>query len=49
MWKLYSYKEIKETAINIENLDKDIIIYMAFVLKINETEFKSYNKKMWYE
>ena len=49
MWKLYSYKDIKKVAVNMENLHKDDITYMAFVLKIKETEFKSYGKKMWYE
>ena len=49
MWKLYSYDDIKEVAINMDNLPKDEVTYMAFVLKINETDFKSYNNKMWYE
>ncbi|MCL2805200.1 MAG: hypothetical protein FWD26_04600 [Treponema sp.] len=49
MWKLYSYEDIKNVAVNIENLHKDEITYMAFVLKINETDFRSYGKKMWYE
>ena len=49
MWKLYSYEDIKNIAINMENLKKEEVIYMAFVLKINETDFRSYGKKMWYE
>jgi len=49
MWKLYSYEDIKNIAVNMENLHKDIITYMAFVLKIDEKEFRSYGKKMWYE
>ena len=49
MWKLYSYDEIKNVAINIEYLDKDIVTYMSFVLKIDEKEFKCYNKKPWYK
>lgn len=49
MWKLYSYDDIKETAVNMENLHKDDITYMAFVLKINEIDFKSHGKKMWYQ
>ena len=49
MWKLYSYEDIKNVALNIENLHSDITTYMAFVLKINKNEFKSFGKKMWYE
>jgi len=49
MWKLYSYKEIKKIALNIENLHKDMITYMSFVLKVKETKFKCYNKKPWYQ
>jgi hypothetical protein len=49
MWKLYSYEDIKNVAINMENLHKDDIIYMASVLEIDKTIFKSYGKKMWYE
>jgi hypothetical protein len=49
MWKLYSYEDIKNVAINMENLHKDDVTYMAFVLKIKEDEFKCYGKKMWYE
>jgi len=49
MWKLYSYDEIKDIALNIENLHKDMVTYMSFVLKIKETDFKCYNKKQWYQ
>jgi len=48
MWKLYSYNEIKKVAINMEYLEEEQIIYMAFVLKIKESEFKCYKKKPWY-
>jgi len=49
MWKLYSYEDVKNTAINMENLDEDMVTYMAFVLKINESEFKCYKKKPWHQ
>ena len=49
MWKLYSYDDIKNVAINHECLDNDIVIYMSFVLQINEEEFKCYKKKPWYK
>ena len=49
MWKLYTYEEIKNVAINIEYLDKDVLTYMSFVLKINEEEFKCYGKKPFYK
>jgi len=49
MWKLYSYNDIRKTAVNIEYLDKDIVTYMAFVLKIKEEEFRCYGKKPWYQ
>ena len=49
MWKLYSYKDIKKIALNIENLHKDKVTYISFVLKVKETEFKCYNKKPWYQ
>ena len=48
MWKLYSYNDIKKIALNIENLHKDVVTYMSFVLKVKETDFKCYNKKPWY-
>jgi hypothetical protein len=49
MWKLYSYKDIKKIALNIENLHKDKVTYMSFVLKVKETDFKCYKKKQWYQ
>ena len=49
MWKLYSYDDIKNIALNIENLHKDKVTYMSFVLKVKETEFKCYKKKQWYQ
>jgi hypothetical protein len=48
MWKLYTYEDIKDIALNIENLDEDKVIYMSFVLKIAKEEFKCYKKKPWY-
>jgi hypothetical protein len=36
MWKLYSYDDIKNVAINIESLREDIITYYSFVLKVEE-------------
>jgi len=49
MWKLYSYEDIKNVALAMENLEEEKIIYMSFVLKINKEEFKCYGKKMWYQ
>jgi len=49
MWKLYTYEEIKNVALTMENLEEEKIIYMSFVLKINKEEFKCYGKKMWYQ
>ena len=49
MWKLYSYDDIKNVALNLENLHKDKVIYMSFVLKVKENEFKCYKKKPWYQ
>jgi hypothetical protein len=49
MWKLYSYDDIKNVAINMENLQEDKVTYMAFVLKVKENEFKCYKKKPWYQ
>jgi len=48
MWKLYSYEDIKNVALNLENLHEDTVSYMGFVLKIKESEFKCYKKKPWY-
>jgi hypothetical protein len=47
MWKMYTYNEIKNVAVNIEYLEMDKIIYHAFVLNIDEKEFKCYGKKQW--
>ena len=49
MWKLFTYEEIKNVAVNIEYLEKEIITYMAFVLNIKEEEFKCYGVKPWYQ
>jgi hypothetical protein len=49
MWKLYSYEDIKSVSVNIENLHPDKVIYMSFVLKIEESAFKCYKKKQWYQ
>jgi hypothetical protein len=46
MWKLYSYEDIRNVAVNMENLHNDDIVYMASVLEINKTDFKAYGKKM---
>ena len=48
MWKLYTYEDIKDVALNLENLDEDKVIYMSFVLKVEKDEFKCYKKKPWY-
>jgi hypothetical protein len=48
MWKLYSYDDIKNVALNMDNLHEDIVTYMSFVLKVKEKEFKCYKKKPWY-
>jgi len=48
MWKLYSYDDIKDIAVNMEYLDEDMVTYMAFVLKIKEEDFRCYGKKPWY-
>ena len=42
MWKLYSYEDIKNVALNMENLDEEKVIYTAFVLEVDEKEFKCY-------
>jgi len=49
MWKLYSYKDIKKVALNMECLLPDKLEYMAFVLKIKEKKFKSYGKIPWFK
>jgi len=48
MWKLYSYEDIKNVAVNMENLEEDMLEYMSFVLKIEKEKFKCYGKKPWY-
>jgi len=48
MWKLYSYEDIKNVALNMEYLEEEILIYMSFVLKVDKEEFKCYGKKPWY-
>ena len=49
MWKLYPYEDIKNVALDMENLDEEKITYMAFVLEVEEKEFKCYGKKPWYK
>jgi hypothetical protein len=48
MWKLYSYEDIKRVALNIEYLEPDDLMYIAFVLKTKEEEFACYGKTSWY-
>jgi hypothetical protein len=48
MWRLYSYDDIKNVALNMENLHEEKVTYMAFVLKVRENEFRCYKKKPWY-
>ena len=47
MWKIYSYREIKNVALNSLNLEKDKLMYMSFILQIPEEKFKSYEKRQW--
>lgn len=49
MWKLYSYNDIKKVAVNMDYMESDRLAYMAFVLKINEEQFKCYGKRSWYQ
>jgi len=49
MWKIYSYKDIKKVALNMECLFPEKLEYIAFVLKIDEKLFKSYGKIPWYK
>ena len=49
MWKLYSYEDIKNVALNMENLHEDMVLYMSFVLEVKESEFRCYKKKQWYQ
>jgi hypothetical protein len=48
MWRLYSYDDIKNVALNMEDMHEEAVTYMAFVLKVKESEFKCYKKKPWY-
>ena len=48
MWKLYSYEDIRKVAVNIDYLSQDKLIYIAFVLKLKEEEFKCYGQKPWF-
>ena len=48
MWKIYKFEDIKNIAINMENMRKDTLTYISFVLKTKEGEFKCYKKKEWY-
>ena len=47
MWKLYAFETIKNVAINIDNMDKDRLLYISFVLKTKEKEFKCYKNKQF--
>ena len=48
MWKLYSYEDIKNVALNISYLEPIKLTYIAFVLKLKKEEFRCYGKKPWY-
>jgi len=49
MWKIYSYKDIKKVALNMDCLLPEKLEYIAFVLKIKEKKFKSYGKMPWFK
>jgi len=49
MWRIYSYKDIKKVALNMESLLPEKLEYIAFVLKIEEKKFKSYGKIPWFK
>jgi len=49
MWKLYDHEDIKNVAINMENLEEEKILYLSVVLHIDKEVFKCYGKKMWYQ
>jgi len=45
MWKMYSYRDIKYTAINMSYLPYLRILYYSFLLGIKENRFKCYKNK----
>jgi hypothetical protein len=45
MWKLYTYDEIKEVALNMESLLYENLVYMSFVLEVDMEEFRCYKNK----
>jgi len=47
MWKAYSYRNIKKTAINIDTLDHDRILYLCTMLNTKPEDFKCYKNKQF--
>jgi len=48
MWKLYSYETIKDVAVNIDFLNRDRLIYISFVLDLEEKVFKCYKNNQFH-
>jgi len=48
MWRLYSYIDIKNVAVNMSDLLYDDLVYMSCVLNIKEEDFKCYGKTPWF-
>ncbi|MDR0312714.1 MAG: hypothetical protein LBI14_03880 [Treponema sp.] len=48
MYCLYDYEDIKHIAINMDNLEMEIVEYWAKKLNIDKKLFRSYSEKPWY-
>jgi len=47
MWKIYSYRTIKKTAINIDVLEYERILYFSSMLNIKKEDFKCYKNNRY--
>jgi len=47
LWKMYSYRVIKNVTLNLYELNDLTVRYMSFVLGVKEEKFRCYGKIPW--
>ena len=46
LWKIYSWREIRNTAVKLDELTESALAYLSVLFNIKETKFKCYGKKL---
>jgi hypothetical protein len=48
MWKYYSFDDIKEVVLNMDELSKNNLDYWSEKIQVNKEEFRCYGTKQWF-